>query len=51
MTHLTALTDKARSLNPGVRLLFTVSPLRYLNNGAHANTLSKSTLFSLSTDL
>lgn len=45
VTHLTALTDKARSLNPDVRLLFTVSPLRYLNNGAHANTLSKSTLF------
>lgn len=44
VNHLKALIDKARSLNPGLRIIFTVSPLRYLNHGAHANAISKSTL-------
>lgn len=33
-----------REFNPQARILFTVSPLRYLNLGAHGNQLSKSTL-------
>lgn len=42
--HLKVLTDKARSLNSKLRIIFTVSPLRYLNHGAHANSISKATL-------
>jgi len=42
--HLRAFVDKARSLNDSLCVIFTVSPLRYLNHGAHANAISKSTL-------
>lgn len=42
--HLHKLIGTARSLNPSLRVIFTVSPLRYLNHGAHANTIAKSTL-------
>ena len=31
-------------LNPRLRVLFTVSPIRYLRDGAHENQLSKATL-------
>ena len=34
----------ARQLNPQLKVIFTVSPLRYLNHGAHANTIAKSIL-------
>ena len=34
----------ARQFNPGLKIIFTVSPLRYLNHGAHANAIAKSTL-------
>lgn len=33
-----------RSLNPTATIIFTVSPLRYLADGLHANTLIKATL-------
>ena len=33
-----------KSLNESVRVLFTVSPIRHLRDGAHENQLSKSTL-------
>lgn len=33
-----------KSLNPSVNVVFTVSPLRHLKDGAHGNNLSKSTL-------
>lgn len=42
--HLEHVIDNARSVNPGLRIVFTVSPMRYLANGAHANSISKSTL-------
>lgn len=32
------------SLNPSVRILFTVSPIRHLADGLHGNRISKSTL-------
>ena len=32
------------SLNPSIQIIFTVSPIRHLKNGAHGNQLSKSTL-------
>lgn len=41
---LCSITDIARSLNPGIHIIFTVSPLRYLNYGAHGNTIAKATL-------
>ena len=33
-----------RQLNPHARIVFTVSPLRHMSDGAHNNTLSKATL-------
>ena len=33
-----------RQLNQNAHIIFTVSPLRHLNDGAHNNTLSKATL-------
>lgn len=36
--------ETARQLNPGVDVIFTVSPLRYLSHGAHANSIAKATL-------
>lgn len=33
-----------RRVNPDASVCFTVSPIRHLSDGAHANTLSKSTL-------
>ncbi len=38
--YLTEITDK----HPEKRFIFTVSPIRHLSDGAHSNTLSKSTL-------
>jgi hypothetical protein len=34
-----------RMLNPGVKFIFTVSPVRHWKDGAHSNQLSKSVLF------
>lgn len=39
-----ALTKQIRVLNPGVRLIYTVSPVRHLNPSPRLNTLSKATL-------
>ena len=36
--------EEIAATNPGVRFLFTVSPIRHLRDGAHGNQLSKSTL-------
>ncbi len=33
-----------RAINPSICIVFTVSPLRHLSDGAHENNLSKSTL-------
>ena len=38
------LIDQMRSLNPDLHLIFTVSPIRHLSDGAHQNQLSKATL-------
>ncbi len=43
------LIDKMRSQNPNLHLIFTVSPIRHLKDGAQENQLSKSTLL-LATD-
>ena len=39
-----AVIDKAREANPKLSVVFTVSPIRHLRDGAHDNQLSKSTL-------
>jgi len=39
-----ALIDQLRAFNPKLHLVFTVSPIRHLKDGAHENQLSKSTL-------
>ena len=36
--------DRIAEVNPNLRVWFTVSPVRHLNDGAHANQLSKSHL-------
>ena len=39
-----ALLDRLWALNPGARVLLTVSPVRHLKDTLHGNQLSKSTL-------
>ena len=39
------IIEQLRQLNPDLHLVFTVSPIRHLKDGAHENQLSKSTLF------
>ncbi len=36
--------DRLREINPGLRIWFTVSPVRHLSDGAHANQVSKAHL-------
>lgn len=38
------LVKDLRKINPSLRIVFTVSPIRHLKDGAHDNQLSKSTL-------
>lgn len=38
------LLSKLHEFNPGLKVVFTVSPIRHLKDGAHGNQLSKSTL-------
>lgn len=38
------LIPQLRAVNPGMRILFTVSPIRHWKDGAHGNQLSKSVL-------
>ena len=39
-----SLLDDLRALNPRLKVLFTVSPIRHAKDGMHGNQLSKSTL-------
>ena len=38
------LIGRLREINPGLRILFTVSPIRHWKDGAYGNQLSKATL-------
>ncbi len=38
------LIKQLRTINPKLRIIFTVSPIRHLKDGAHQNQLSKATL-------
>jgi len=44
INSLNGILDKLQKINPNVNVIFTVSPLRHLKDGAHGNSLSKSTL-------
>lgn len=39
-----SLIFQLRTVNPGIKILFTVSPIRHWKDGAHENQLSKATL-------
>ncbi|MBP5681926.1 MAG: GSCFA domain-containing protein [Bacteroidales bacterium] len=41
---LSDIVSKLSSLNSSLKIVFTVSPIRHLKDGAHGNRLSKSTL-------
>ena len=38
------LTERLKKFSPGIKIVFTVSPVRHLKDGAHGNQLSKSVL-------
>ena len=40
----TIMIERLQSLNPSLKIIFTVSPIRHLRDGAHDNQLSKATL-------
>lgn len=41
---ISAVIEKYKALNSGIKFIFTVSPIRHLRDGAHDNQKSKSTL-------
>ena len=41
---LTGIVNDLRKLSPAAKVVFTVSPLRHMADGAHQNSLSKATL-------
>jgi len=43
-SSLNDTVDMVRIINPSVKIIFTVSPIRHLADGAHDNQLSKATL-------
>lgn len=45
------LIGQLRSINPQLQIVFTVSPIRHLKDGAHENQLSKSTLLMATEEL
>ena len=42
--YMQAIVEAVRSVNQSASIIFTVSPLRYLSDGARANTIIKATL-------
>lgn len=44
VAEYTGLIERLQEINPGIRVLFTVSPIRHWKDGAHGNQLSKATL-------
>ncbi|MCM1483547.1 MAG: GSCFA domain-containing protein [Muribaculaceae bacterium] len=42
--HLHKAIQAARRINPDIKVMFTVSPIRHAADGAHGNQLSKATL-------
>jgi len=46
-TLWTKLLDDLRSFNKDIKVIFTISPVRHMKDGAHGNQISKSVLFFL----
>ena len=46
---MSAVIDRFRNMNPEIKFMFTISPIRHLRDGAHDNQKSKATLL-LATD-
>lgn len=46
VTHLDTLIYRLKQFNPGLRIIFTVSPVRHLRDGFVANNRSKATLIN-----
>ena len=46
---MSTVIDRFRSINPQIKFMFTISPIRHLRDGAHDNQKSKATLL-LATD-
>ena len=44
VSEWSALIENILSVNPSLKLIFTVSPIRHLKDGAHLNQISKATL-------
>ena len=44
VSSISAVIEKYKALNSGIKFIFTVSPIRHLRDGAHDNQKSKSTL-------
>ncbi|MBC7889491.1 MAG: GSCFA domain-containing protein [Ferruginibacter sp.] len=44
ITVFTAMVDELSAVNPGVKIIFTISPVRHLRDGFIENNLSKSAL-------
>lgn len=44
VAEYTGIITRLREVNPSVRILFTVSPIRHWKDGAHGNQLSKAVL-------
>lgn len=44
VSELTDVLNLLRNQNPNLQIIFTVSPIRHWKDGAHENTVSKSTL-------
>lgn len=44
VSRYSALIDRLREINSALQIVFTVSPVRHLRDGAHQNQLSKATL-------
>lgn len=40
----TNLIERLKDINPTIKIIFTVSPIRHMKDGAHENQLSKATL-------
>lgn len=45
LTSLSKAINEVRSINPKVKIIFTVSPVRYLASGAFENSIAKGRLF------
>ena len=45
VTRWEELLHRLREINPGLQIIFTVSPIRHWKDGAHENQISKSVLF------